>query len=631
MGRPFINEISDIPHTIKATFSAPLPQSLIELVDKLSSLPLLVVGSGGSLSCAQFIAQLHEYTTGHIAKAVTPLELMLSPIQPSQHAVLFITAGGNNKDIIKAFEVAIQQEFKVIGIVCASKGSKLVAKANKYSTRVYCFEFVNPSGKDGFIAVNSLISTCVWMGRGYDVLDNSDEFVSYLFGSQNYFDTNTLNRILKRKTIVALGGGWAWPAIIDTESKFTEVGLANVLVSDLRNFGHGRHNWFDKKGDESAILILETPPLANLTKKTLSCIPEKYPSMVLRSFFNGPLASIDLLNQVFLLVHEVGKYISIDPGRPGVPRFGSKIYHVSFSPFSTRHSKSKIRKIWIERKARALNQQPKSLEKHLVDFLAGFKDLKYSGIVFDYDGTLCDHSERFLQPKQDIADALNNILSNGISIGIATGRGQSVQVSLRKVIKEDNWEKVIVGNYNGSIVSPLMKDLPRSRKIPSDAINDVYKLIKDDTLVSKEAHIDISSKQVSISPKSDRVKQSIHTRILELISVIPSLKIVESDHSIDILESDVSKLMIIKTMREIYSNANILAIGDQGQYGGNDFEMLNVPQSLSVDKVSSSLYTCWNLSPAGLSGAHATLVLLRSLEFDDGTFKLDTHCLEKES
>ena len=249
MGRSFIKEIADIPRTIKETFSEQLSQSLIELVDKLSSSPLLVIGSGGSLSCAQFIAQLHEYKTGYIAKAITPLELMLSQIQPSQHAVLFITARGNNKDIIRAFEVAIQQEFKVIGIVCSSRGSKLVAKANKYSTRVYCFEFTNHSGKDGFVAVNSLISTCVWMGRGYDLLDNSDEFASYQFDSQNWFDTDTLNRILERRTIVALGGGRAWPAIIDTESKFTEVGLANVLVSDLRNFGHGRHNWFDKKGD----------------------------------------------------------------------------------------------------------------------------------------------------------------------------------------------------------------------------------------------------------------------------------------------------------------------------------------------------------------------------------------------
>ena len=631
MGRPFIREISDIPHTVKATFSEPLPQSLIELVDQLSSFPLLVIGSGGSLSCAQFIAQVHEYKTGHIAKAATPLELMLSPIQPSEHAVLFITASGNNRDIIKAFEVAIRQEFRVIGIVCATEGSKLIAKANKYSTKVHCFEFSNPSGKDGFVAVNSLISTCIWMGRGYDVLDNSDEFVSYLFDSQNWFDTNTLNRILKRKTIVALGSGWAWPAIIDTESKFTEVGLANVLISDLRNFGHGRHNWFDKKGDESAILILEAPPLAKLTEKTLAYLPEKYPSMVLKSLFTGPLACIDLLSQVFLLVHEAGKSMLIDPGRPGVPSFGSKIYHLSFSPLSTSRSKSKIKKIWIERKARALNQQFMSLEKYLVDFLAGFKDLKYSGIVFDYDGTLCDHSERFLQPKQNIADALNDILSKGISVGIATGRGQSVQDSLRKVIREDQWGKVIVGNYNGSIISPLTKDLPESRKIPSDVINDVCKLIKDDLLVSKEADIDISSKQVSISPKSNMVKQSIYTRILELTSIIPSLKIVESGHSIDILESDISKLTIIKTMREIYSNTNILAIGDQGQYGGNDFEMLNIPQSLSVDKVSSSLQTCWNLSPAGLSGANATLALLRSFKISDGTFELDTYSLEKES
>ena len=122
-----------------------------------------------------------------------------------------------------------------------------------------------------------------------------------------------------------------------------------------------------------------------------------------------------------------------------------------------------------------------------------------------------------MQPKQYIADELNNILSNGICVGIATGRGQSVQNSLRKVIEKKYWRKVVVGNYNGAIVGPLIKDLPSSRKIPSDVINDAYKILKDDLLVGKEAHINISSKQVSISPKSDRVRQSIRNRILELI------------------------------------------------------------------------------------------------------------------
>jgi len=178
LGKPIRNELLNIPNTLYTTLFEPSDSKLPELVESISPFPLLVVGSGGSLSGAYFIARLHEQATGHVAKAITPLELMLSTLNPSQHAILFVTANGNNKDIINSFQVAIEREFAAVGIVCASKGSKLVARAKNFPRNVRYFEFINPSGKDGFIAVNSLLSTCAWMGRGYGLLSASKESIT---------------------------------------------------------------------------------------------------------------------------------------------------------------------------------------------------------------------------------------------------------------------------------------------------------------------------------------------------------------------------------------------------------------------------------------------------------------------
>ena len=50
----------------------------------------------------------------------------------------------------------------------------------------------------------------------------------------------------------------------------------------------------------------------------------------------------------------------------------------------------------------------------------------------------------------------------------------------------------------------------------------------------------------------------------------------------------------------------MLAIGDQGQPGGNDFDLLACYRySLSVDRCSADPTRCWNLAPAGQAGPQA--------------------------
>ena len=116
MGKPFDREIEDIQASLTWAFAEPIHPSFREMVSTFSSLPLLVVGSGGSLSGAHFVARLHEQTTGQMARAITPLELLFSQVNPALHAVLFLTASGNNKDILSAFDNSIRREFITIGI-----------------------------------------------------------------------------------------------------------------------------------------------------------------------------------------------------------------------------------------------------------------------------------------------------------------------------------------------------------------------------------------------------------------------------------------------------------------------------------------------------------------------------------
>lgn len=65
-----------------------------------------------------------------------------------------------------------------------------------------------------------------------------------------------------------------------------------------------------------------------------------------------------------------------------------------------------------------------------------------------------------------------------------------------------------------------------------------------------------------------------------------------------------------------------LRLGDSGDEEGNDYELLSKGCSLSADRVSASLTSCWNLASPGASQAGATQQYLDFLQKTDKGFEL---------
>ncbi len=70
-------------------------------------------------------------------------------------------------------------------------------------------------------------------------------------------------------------------------------------------------------------------------------------------------------------------------------------------------------------------------------------------------------------------------------------------------------------------------------------------------------------------------------------------------------------------------NTEILRIGDAGQIGGNDFELLRDSCSLSADRVSDSLSCCWNFAPSGVRQVDATFFYLKLITVENGQAKIN--------
>jgi hypothetical protein len=96
------------------------------------------------------------------------------------------------------------------------------------------------------------------------------------------------------------------------------------------------------------------------------------------------------------------------------------------------------------------------------------------------------------------------------------------------------------------------------------------------------------------------------------------LKVVESGHSVDVVPRATSKRAVVDHLGA--DLGHVLLIGDQGEVGGNDFELLSYSDlSLSVDRVSADGSRCWNLSDDGTAGPALLARYLRAVQTRERT------------
>jgi hypothetical protein len=100
---------------------------------------------------------------------------------------------------------------------------------------------------------------------------------------------------------------------------------------------------------------------------------------------------------------------------------------------------------------------------------------------------------------------------------------------------------------------------------------------------------------------------------------------VRSKHSVDILAKGVSKSALVASIIQCnkIDPYQILTMGDQGAWPGNDAALLEHRYSISVDMPSRRLDRGWKLAPAEKRDVDAALWYLERMNVDgQGQFKL---------
>ncbi len=623
MGKPFKEELKKLSETIRWAEQQDVTHLVRFLFAENKQIPLVCIGSGGSLSACHHAVQLYMHRNGVLAQAMTPLQLMYSGREVLRSSkLLFLSASGKNKDILNAIKYGVKYNETGMMSLTLRKHNPTEELLEQYPKVLRWCEDI-PSEKDGFLATNSLLATFTLLNRSFD-----GELVGDKIAFDGTYSKNYEFNLANIQNFIVLYGAAGDPVAWDIESKLTEAALGSALLSDYRNFGHGRHHWFDKRGDNSCIIALVTPVERELAYKTIGCLPKSVPIIYIETELDGPLASIDMLLKAFRFVNYLGEARGIDPGKPGVPGYGRLLYNLNYYKLTNRILPAeKILEIAVLRKLGVAGRENAPLWVHYSEacqrFVRQLNRGRFTTVAFDYDGTLSasDRKSRFTNGLCDeIRDALMPLLENGVRIVVATGRGKSVGESFQKSIDQKYWQQIKVGYYNGACLLVLGEEdkLKVWREQPFDS--ELKALEEELKLRLPKGCVDYKfaerSLQLSIEGEMTQTEsQLVYETCREIIwdKQMKDIRVWCSSHSMDIVVyHEVSKQRVIEDPERT------LCIGDYGTVEGNDYEMLTSKYSLSVDRVSKNAESCWNIAPSGMKGLDATLYYLSRLTVKDG-------------
>jgi len=624
MGKPFKEELKKLSETIRWAEQQDVTRLAQFLFAENKQIPLVCIGSGGSLSACHYAVQLYQQRNGVLAQAMTPLQLMYAGYNIIRSSkLLFLSASGKNKDILSAIKYGVKYNETGMMSLTLRKNNPTEELLEQYpKVQRWCENI--PSEKDGFLATNSLLATFTLLCKAACASKYQDSRFKL-----NDLQPETFNLNLSViQNFIVMYGATGEPVAWDIESKLTEAALGSALLSDYRNFGHGRHHWFDKRGENSCIIALVTPVERELAYKTIGCLPKSVPVIYIETELDGPQASIDMLLKAFRFVNDLGEARGIDPGKPGVPGYGRLLYNLNYYKLTNCILPAeKALDVAVLRKLGIAGRENVPLWVYYSEscqrFVRQLNRGRFTTVAFDYDGTLSasDRKSRFTNGLCDeIREALMPLLENGIQIVVATGRGKSVGESFQESIDQKYWLQIKVGYYNGACLLTL-GDEDELKKWKKQHFDSELKELEEELKLRLPAEcvgykFEERSLQLSIEGEMTQAEsQLVYDTCREIIwdKQMKGIRVWRSSHSMDIVVyREVSKLRVIEDPE------HTLCIGDYGTVEGNDYEMLTSKYSLSVDRVSKNTESCWNIAPSGMKGLDATLYYISRMKANEG-------------
>lgn len=634
------DELAQLGHTFAAALAENI-DPMKEAIAGTAEASVIGVGSGGSFTVASLLCNLHETYTGRVSRPSTPLEIICNPTLASSSPVFLISAEGKNPDIVEALERARRHSSRTVHVLTNRAKSPLMDHVRALpGVKPFVFELAK---KDGYLATNSLLLDAVLVAKAYGELNGGpDQFPSEFetlrvaglplaewLASAGPF----LDEVARRGALTVVYSPLLRPIATDLESKLSEGALLHVQLADLRSYAHGRHLWLADRPQDCAILALIEPTLAKLWDGMRGGFPVGIPTLAMPLAGSAPLDLIAGLVAQMHLVSAIGQRLGKDPGRPTVPAFGREIHYADLRdaiPLPAEPVDSvELSKYEVLGAHWPSQRDHGSMRRAARAFRDAIAAQRFRAVVFDYDGTLCSSQRRDGPPPQAIVEHLVRLVRAGVMVGIASGRGGSIQTCLAEILPPDVLVRVQLGLYNGGWIAGA--DVPpTSSDQASEFLSHVSRIVGrlKGLGVPILEHRTTHPYQVSVRFREGLATDTMWFVIADALrqAGLDLSTMVRSKHSVDILAAGISKSRLIAHIIQGWKidPYQILTMGDQGAWPGNDSALLEHRFSLSVDMPSRRLDRGWKLAPQEKRDVDATLWYLeRMAAIDSDSFLIN--------
>jgi HAD superfamily hydrolase (TIGR01484 family) len=632
-------ELEKLASTYHAALAADVSRLKVAIAGASQS-SIIGVGSGGSYTVASLLCNLHEAYTGRVSRASTPLEIICNPTLAAASPVFLISAEGKNPDIVEALQRARIHSARAVHVITNRAESPLIECARDLTNiNEHVFELIE---KDGYLATNSLLLDAVVVARAYGELDKAPEHIPSSMDGLRLRDRGVnewlldaapfVDAAVSRGGLIAVFSPLLRPIAADLESKLSEAALLYCQLADIRSFAHGRHLWLADRPEDCAVLAFIEPSLHVLWEQMCALLPQDIPTLTMpfggakpRDLLAGLVAQMHLVSAI---ANRTGK----DPGHPDVPEFGRNLHYLDLPNLipapkesTDRGEQSKYEVLgarWpsIERRG--------SMERALESFATALEQQVFRAIVFDYDGTLSSSRRTASPPPESIIRHLLRLVNAGIRIGIASGRGGSIQEHLQNSFPESLWNRIQLGLYNCGYISDLATPPPEQRDT-SEFLSHVTRIVVRLKALGVPIEKIRTTHPYQVSVRFPEgvdaegnwfvIADALRQAGLDLSTVV------RSKHSVDILGPGVDKSHLVAQIIQQFrvEPYQVLTMGDQGAWPGNDSSLLEHRFSLSVDVPSRKLDRGWKLAPGHKRNVDATLWYLeRVILLEKNAFKL---------
>lgn len=637
MGKPYQQELDLLPATFQWAERQDVSQ-LSHFLTRWKGEHVTIIGSGGSFSAAAIGSLFRELSHHCVTTPVTPHEFtgISQRLMPRS---LLLSAEGKNKDILLAARTAEAADLSVAALTLTTSNPLITLAERTKAVRVFAFQM--DWLKDGYLATNSLLATVLLL---YRALFSEHEFqaLAALMSAERLdarrLELQGLDDLgeFRRRGMLLLFSAQAKPFAIDLESKLSEAALVAVQMCDLRQFAHGRHLQLIDPDNAPLVLIACSEAERTLGVATMQLVPSGCrPRLIEIEGSNEQNIAVCGLIDAMYVTEALARKSGRDPGDPQVADFGRALHNLDPAlALSEQGETISLLTTAARRKSGTPPHKPPPV--HVLAaariFATRLGRAQFKGLVCDFDGTLCRTENRFDGIDARLSNDLSALLRQGLKVAIATGRGDSLYKKLRETFDPELHPLILVGYYSGAYIATL--DQPFAQPIANDAFGTLWDWLKQSSHdlpdknwreLARGGHLGLRLANVQ---KCKRMLASVQVWIAQ--TGRKGWRAFCSGHSVDVLDNVTSKENVVEQFAATHgldAETELLRIGDCGQEGGNDFELLSKGISLSCDGVSAALDSCWNYGALGNNQSEVTRSYLGALTLVEGAFRLSPSAL----